>query len=187
MTTAEQVDLSDSALDAVESALKMGLMQDTSRAADLLHALRARLRDLDMERKARNAMDPVTRLHNICDAMSEDRAESPYSQEAWDLQDAAYQEKCKECNELRAALARAEARADGIEELMVNDREEYRAMPKRIEELEAALARAEQERDKLAKDYVDVSAACGCAEQERDALKADIDFFKMHGFWPARS
>ena len=46
------------------------------------------------ESKMRCSTDPVTRLHNICDGLSEQRNESPYSKEAWDAQDEAYQKLC---------------------------------------------------------------------------------------------
>lgn len=93
---------------------------------------------------------------------------------------------------LRAALARAEARADGIEELMANDREEYRAMPKRIEELEAALARAEsaptsEEAEQVAArveqwPYVDSGAAALIRQQAREIarLREELKDAKHH-------
>lgn len=38
--------------------------------------------------KGRNADNPVARLHNICDALSEDAKESPFSREEWHRMDA---------------------------------------------------------------------------------------------------
>ena len=62
------------------------------------------LADLKRERQARNAIDPSTRLHNLCDALAENRGDSPYTQEAWDAQDAAYRAKCDELARVRGAL-----------------------------------------------------------------------------------
>jgi hypothetical protein len=53
----------------------------------------------------RNKADPVTRLHNLCDALEEEKESSPYSAEAWDLQQDAYAEKCRE---LKDAVAYAD-------------------------------------------------------------------------------
>lgn len=62
-------------------------------------AERTRERDeLRYEKRARSAIDPNERLHNLCDGLAESRRESPYDQESWDLADA--------CNrELQAELA----------------------------------------------------------------------------------
>jgi len=65
--------------------------------------------ELEHDRTARNAIDPVTRLHNICDAMAEDRKVSPYSQAAWDAQDKAYRDKCAELTAAQSRLAALEA------------------------------------------------------------------------------
>lgn len=54
-----------------------------------LAALKARIAE-------RNKADPVWRLHNLCDAMDEDAKDSPYSEEAWKLQEDAYRQKCEE-------------------------------------------------------------------------------------------
>jgi len=71
-----------------------------------------RLRERIVER---NNADPITRLHNLADAMEESRNDSPYTQEAWDAQDEAYRLKCGELASMRAQLlvAQAEARAYG--------------------------------------------------------------------------
>jgi len=63
---------------------------------------------LTQERSARNAIDPVTRLHNLCDHLAEHRAESPYNAEALELADAdvrryqAENAKLREANTYRA-------------------------------------------------------------------------------------
>ena len=63
---------------------------------------------LTQERAARNAIDPVTRLHNLCDHLAEHRAESPYNAEALELADAdvrryqAENAKLREANTYRA-------------------------------------------------------------------------------------
>mgnify|MGYP006921307485 CR=1 FL=1 len=64
--------------------------------------------DLLNEKKARSAIDPVTRLHNLCDALAESRGESPYDQESWDLAD--------ESNRLlQAERDREKGRADALQ------------------------------------------------------------------------
>jgi hypothetical protein len=72
-----------------------------------------RIRELEAE-VARRKGDPVTRLHNLCEGMEQDRHDSPYSAEAWEAQDAAYREKCAE---LAASRERERHLEREIEEL----------------------------------------------------------------------
>lgn len=66
--------------------------------------LRAKLEAAERDSLARNKIDPVTRLHNLCDAIAEQRHESPYTADQIDLLDA-------ENKELREKLKAAEAAA----------------------------------------------------------------------------
>lgn len=59
------------------------------------------------DREARNKIDPVTRLHNLCDGLAEHRRESPYDEESWRLADESYQKKCKELTALQAKVTQA--------------------------------------------------------------------------------
>jgi len=100
----------DSLLDRIEQVyhtpmagqlrVEIGLMRAE------LERLRKQVSDLENDHKARSAIDPVTRLHNICDALAESSADFPYTQEAWDAQDDAYREKCAEVERLRADAER---------------------------------------------------------------------------------
>lgn len=80
-------------------------------AAAALKAAREENERLKREHLARSKIDPVTRLHNLCDHLAEHRRESPYDEKSWELQDAAYLEKCKE-------LAAAVAERDALRELL---------------------------------------------------------------------
>ena len=64
---------------------------------------------LTQERAARNAIDPVTRLHNLCDHLAEHRAESPYNAEALELADADVRRYQAENAKLRAVVDAAKA------------------------------------------------------------------------------
>ena len=67
-----------------------------------VQALGERVQVMERERHGRNAIDPVTRLHNLCDTLAEHRRESPYDQASWDLVE-------QENKELRERAQRAEA------------------------------------------------------------------------------
>jgi hypothetical protein len=71
-----------------------------------------RIEQLQRERDARNAIDPVTRLHNLCDGLAEHRRESPYDEKSWELADESYQAKCAELKAAEARLARITQAAD---------------------------------------------------------------------------
>lgn len=67
------------------------IMEWAMKAMDVARApLEAKLaeRDAEIERlKARRKADPIERLHNICDALNEQKDESPYDEKSWDLAD----------------------------------------------------------------------------------------------------
>jgi hypothetical protein len=64
--------------------------------------------DLRNEKLARSSIDPIERLHNLCDGLAESRRESPYNQESWDLADA--------CNrDLQAELTAERERREAAE------------------------------------------------------------------------
>lgn len=73
----------------------------------LLQRARDRIAALEQERAARNAIDPVTRLHNICDHLAEQRHESPYNAASLELADAANVELQQRIAALERQLAEA--------------------------------------------------------------------------------
>ncbi len=75
-------------------------------ALEAVWAENERLRaELDARRKSGSASD---RLHNICEALSEDMNESPFTREEWDRIDAENAALRKEIKELRAAMEKPE-------------------------------------------------------------------------------
>ena len=76
--------------------------REVALAADLARVTEE-LAELKRDREARNKIDPVTRLHNLCDHLAEQRKESPYDEESWRLLD-----------EERTALAAKLARCEGL-------------------------------------------------------------------------
>lgn len=62
--------------------------------------------------KKRNEGNAIHRLHNICDALDAEARDSPYSEEAWQLQEEAYSAKCAELKAAQSALKAAEERAE---------------------------------------------------------------------------
>jgi hypothetical protein len=76
----------------------------------------ARVLEMQRERDARNKIDPITRMHNLCDHLAEHRNESPYNAEALDLADESFREKCAE---LKQAEASAEAMRAALAECLV--------------------------------------------------------------------
>ena len=65
------------------------------------------IEEFTRECAARNAIDPVTRLQNLCDGLAESRRESPYDEESWQLADESNRKLQAEITRLRAELAEA--------------------------------------------------------------------------------
>lgn len=64
-------------------------------------ALREQVEAFRREQIARSKIDPVTRLHNLCDHLAEQRRESPFTAESLELADASYKELCADNAALR--------------------------------------------------------------------------------------
>ena len=73
--------------------------------ADVAAALREQGAEIG-RLKGRNADDPVARLHNICDALKDDAAESPFSKDEWNRMDAENVRLTKEIAALKAEVER---------------------------------------------------------------------------------
>ena len=75
-----------------------------------LDALEAENAAMRAERERRNKVDPITRLHNLCDGLQYEKGESPYCAKAWD-------ELTAENDRLRAELAKLQqAVSDDVEQ-----------------------------------------------------------------------
>ena len=99
-------------------------------AMDRAERVEAEVARLTKERAARNAIDPVTRLHNLCDHLAEHRAESPYNAEALELADADVRRYQAENAKLRAVVDAAKAYVVGRSNL------EWRTLVAAIDALE---------------------------------------------------
>ncbi len=100
--------------------------------ADELTAIKAKIAE-------RNKSDPSWRLHNLCDALAEDAKDSPFSQESWDLQEAAYRQQAAE---LKASTSYAILLAATLRSVMQADHEAGDLLPESvIDEIDAALAK----------------------------------------------
>lgn len=64
-------------------------------------ALREQVEAFRREQIARSKIDPVTRLHNLCDHLADQRRESPFTAESLELADASYKELCADNAALR--------------------------------------------------------------------------------------
>lgn len=129
------------ALRAYQQADAEGVMVLVSRQAvdeaitllEGIAAMRRERDDLRNEKLARSQIDPVTRLHNLCDGLAESRRESPFDKASWDLAD-------EQNRELQWRIASVEAERDALQR-----------------DLDAALADAEGMKNALLR-YIDPSA-----------------------------
>jgi hypothetical protein len=114
-----------------------------------------RVQVMERERLARNAIDPVTRLHNLCDHLAEHRRDSPYDEASWDLIE-------QENKALRDRAERAEASLKEAREALEDSAEAWQDLS-------------------YSEGEPDATWLCGfakqCEEQARAALAA-ID--KLH-------